>query len=372
MVNDLVLENPVFLGHWSEAFRPVQNQLLAQLSEIFRDHQPERTAERSLATNLLADYVSDQSELLADLLMDADDKQFSVIYPKFEEQGERVLSFVASEIRKELLPVTTDWTVRFHKWEKVGQNNLPPTGKRSSNRRFSMKMRMCHLNIHGATDPPPPPTPKVPKGLFRSRRHDGGDARRLSITSSRPPLMMEFVCGSTTKWLLNTGGRTLRPQRVLRVRREPGRHKIKVEFIQIEGRYALDVGLSIHEEAKEKLAKRQANAAVALLRMHKPAKVWPLLKHSPDPRVRSYLIHRLGPLRADAATILKRLDSESDITIRRALILSLGEYGEKELSLENRQALLPRLQDDLPDGDRSRPSCGLPNGYCGHGSRRRG
>ena len=78
------------------------------------------------------------------------------------------------------------------------------------------------------------------------------------------------------------------------------RHIIKVEFIQIEGRYALDVGLSIHEEAKEKLAKRQANAAVALLRMHKPAKVWPLLKHSPDPRLRSYLIHRLGPLGADA------------------------------------------------------------------------
>jgi formylglycine-generating enzyme required for sulfatase activity len=123
-----------------------------------------------------------------------------------------------------------------------------------------------------------------------------------------------------------------------------GRHIIKVDFIQIEGRYALDVGLSIHEEVKEKLAKRQANAAVALLRMHKPAKVWPLLKHSPDPRVRSYLIHRLGPLGADATAILTQLDRESDITIRRALILSLGEYSEKELSMENRQALLPRLQ----------------------------
>ena len=54
------------------------------------------------------------------------------------------------------------------------------------------------------------------------------------------------------------------------------------------------------EDAKEKLAKRQANAAVALLRMNQPAKVWPLLRHSPDPRVRSYLIHRLGPLGADA------------------------------------------------------------------------
>src|SRR5262249_50914363 len=105
-----------------------------------------------------------------------------------------------------------------------------------------------------------------------------------------------------------------------------------------------DVALSLHEEAKEKLAKRQANAAVALLRKHQPAKVWPLLKHRPDPRVRSYLIHRLGPLGTDAGAILRHLDSESDITIRRALILSLGEYGEKGLSLEDRKVLLPRLQ----------------------------
>ena len=65
--------------------------------------------------------------------------------------------------------------------------------------------------------------------------------------------------------------------------------------------------------------------------MNQPAKVWPLLKHSPDPRVRSYLIHRLSPLGADARAIVKRLDEEPDLTIRRALLLSLGEFGEKEL-----------------------------------------
>ena len=81
------------------------------------------------------------------------------------------------------------------------------------------------------------------------------------------------------------------------------------------------------------------------LRMNQPAKVWPLLKHSPDPRVRSYLIHRLGPLGADAGAIVKRLDEEPDVTIRRALLLSLGEFGEKELSPEDRKALLPKLQE---------------------------
>jgi formylglycine-generating enzyme required for sulfatase activity len=102
--------------------------------------------------------------------------------------------------------------------------------------------------------------------------------------------------------------------------------------------------LSAKDDAKEKLAKRQANAAVALLRMNQLAKVWPLLKHSSDPRARSYLIHRLFPLGADAGTILERLDKEPDVTIRRALLLSLGEYGEKDFPPETRKAVLPKLQ----------------------------
>src|SRR5271154_7013743 len=85
------------------------------------------------------------------------------------------------------------------------------------------------------------------------------------------------------------------------------------------------------DEDREKLAKRQANAAVALLRMNQPAKGWSLLQHSHDPRVRSYLIHRLSPLGVDAKVIINRLDQEPDITIRRALLLSLGEFSEKKL-----------------------------------------
>jgi formylglycine-generating enzyme required for sulfatase activity len=99
------------------------------------------------------------------------------------------------------------------------------------------------------------------------------------------------------------------------------------------------------EDAKEQLAKRRANAAVALLRMDRPAKVWPLLQHNPDPRVRSYLIHRLGPMGADARTVVKCLDEEPDITIRRALVLSLGEFGERELSPGQRALVVEKLRN---------------------------
>ena len=203
--NDLVRENPVFLGQWNEIFRPVKNRLLPRLCEIFRDHQPERTAERSLATNLLSDYAADQPNVLADLVMDADEKQFAIIYPKLKECGNEGLPLLQAEIEKP----------------------LPETS----------------------------------------------------------------------------------------------------------------------EEAKEALANRQANAAVALLKMNHAAEVWPLLKQSPDPRVRSWLIHKLGPLGADPRVIVNRLGEESDVTIRRALVLGLGEFGEQALAAGERDSLVEKLRE---------------------------
>src|SRR5262249_62060092 len=69
VVNNLVLENPVYLGQWSEAFRPVKKPLLVPLADIFRDRNPERESVRTLATNLLADNAADLPQILADLLM---------------------------------------------------------------------------------------------------------------------------------------------------------------------------------------------------------------------------------------------------------------------------------------------------------------
>ena len=130
------------------------------------------------------------------------------------------------------------------------------------------------------------------------------------------------------------------------------------------------------DPANEALAKQQANAAVALLRLGQADTVWPLLSRvgvpplggsagpakagtptggSPgpaaaktptsDPRVRSYLIHRLAPLGADSAMLIQRLDKEPDVSIRLALLLALGEFAETALSLDARQTLLPKLQE---------------------------
>jgi formylglycine-generating enzyme required for sulfatase activity len=106
------------------------------------------------------------------------------------------------------------------------------------------------------------------------------------------------------------------------------------------------------EDAKEKLAKRQAKAAVALLRMDQPEQVWSLLKHRADPRVRSYLIHLMGPSGVDFKMIRRQLKSQSDMAIRRALLLSLGEFSEEDMAEGERHALVNDLLEwyaDHPD-----------------------
>ena len=211
VVDEFVRQNPIFFGQWSEALRPVKAALLAPLATVYRDQRPERSGERKLATNLLADYAAGKTEVLADLLMDADDHQFDVIFPKLKDLGESGWPFLVAEIDK-----------------------------------------------------------KLPRDI------PSADANR------------------------------------------------------------------------EKLAKRQANAAVALFRMNQAAKVWPLLRRTTepdDPRVRSYLIHRLFPMGVDAGAIVRRLDEEVDITIRRGLVLSLGEFDEATFSPAARQAVIPKLQE---------------------------
>jgi formylglycine-generating enzyme required for sulfatase activity len=100
----------------------------------------------------------------------------------------------------------------------------------------------------------------------------------------------------------------------------------------------------VDDSNKETLARRQAQAAAALFAMGQPERVWPLLKHSADPRLRSYLIHALAPLKSDPASLIKRLDEEQDLSSRRALLLCLGEFGE-QLTPASRENLLGRAQD---------------------------
>jgi formylglycine-generating enzyme required for sulfatase activity len=82
----------------------------------------------------------------------------------------------------------------------------------------------------------------------------------------------------------------------------------------------------VSEADKEKLAIRQARAAVILFRLGSPEVVWQLLRWGPDPRVRSYVIHLLAQFGADPQVLVGQLKGEPDPSVRRAILLALGEF----------------------------------------------
>jgi eukaryotic-like serine/threonine-protein kinase len=314
VVNDLVRENAVFLGQWSEAFKFVKGRLVSPLSDTFRDHQPERAAERTLATNLLADYAADQPQVLADLLMDADEKQFAVLYPKCKEHGQRSLAELLAEIDRK--PVIVKDKVIFEKRGMIVEGDAKVTTQSGPlpAKRFEVRLQAGkpYLLTMDSKDFDSFLELQDKTGKELASDNDGGDGLNslLVYTPSSDDTCTVFAASFE-----GTGSFVL-----------------KVVELAVDG-------------GREKLAKRQANAAVALLKMNHPETVWPLLKHSPDPRARSYLIHRFAPLGVDAWSIVKRLEVEPDLTNRRALVLSLGEFGEKEWTTDERKALLTKLQD---------------------------
>jgi eukaryotic-like serine/threonine-protein kinase len=131
----------------------------------------------------------------------------------------------------------------------------------------------------------------------------------------------------------------------------------------------------VPSDTKDRLAERQARAAVALVRLGKAELVWPLLRHSADPRLRSFIVNWLNPLGADPHVVvaeLERLDSpprpaergegrrpgegssaptstmdsilfHPETSQRRALILALGTYGPDGLSPGEREPLAAKL-----------------------------
>ena len=122
----------------------------------------------------------------------------------------------------------------------------------------------------------------------------------------------------------------------------------------------------VSEEVKDLLAERQARAAIGLVRMGEAEEVWKLLRHSTDPRLRSFILNWLNPLGADSKLIaaeLDRIDPSSrptpasgeqridailfhpETSMRRALILSLGTFATEDLLSSEREPLIGSLVD---------------------------
>ena len=165
----LVSVNSIYLGDWLKYLTDVRGKLTAPLATIFRDKKLSES-ERMQVTNILAAYASDDPDRLADLLLDSDEKPFTVLFEKLKAHQERAVPLLKAELDRKQAPDAT-------------------------------------------------------------------------------------------------------------------------------------------ADTQDHLAQRQARAAVALVSLGQGEKVWDLLRHSPDPSVRSYIVNCLKPLGAEPKTLMTRLES---------------------------------------------------------------
>jgi formylglycine-generating enzyme required for sulfatase activity/tRNA A-37 threonylcarbamoyl transferase component Bud32 len=208
VLEQLLTANPLHLGTWARALRPVRGALLRPLTEVFRGRK--LAEHKQAAATLLADYADDRPELLAELALEADARQYALLLPPLHFRKEAVQPLLAAELAK----------------------TAPETAS---------------------------------------------------------------------------------------------------------------------DADKDRLAFRQANAAVTLLHLGQPEAVWRLLVHTPDPSRRTYLTHHLSAYGIHASILLDRLEEEQDVSARRALLLSLGESPPDQLPPRRRNELVARLVRDYQD-----------------------
>jgi formylglycine-generating enzyme required for sulfatase activity len=95
--------------------------------------------------------------------------------------------------------------------------------------------------------------------------------------------------------------------------------------------------------ARDARARRQAEAAIQLLKSGDPEPVFRLLRHASDPSVRSYIVRDIAATGAWPNLLIQRLDIEPDASARRAIILSLGGFTDDQIPESRRTPLADRL-----------------------------
>jgi Polyglycine hydrolase-like, structural repeat len=101
----LLSVDPLYLGAWVEALRPVRQWLNLPLAKVFRGEDKTLSQYRQVAASVLADYAADQPDELAELLLAADPKQYAVLFPVLQAHRERA----TQRMRAELARVPDDW-----------------------------------------------------------------------------------------------------------------------------------------------------------------------------------------------------------------------------------------------------------------------
>jgi formylglycine-generating enzyme required for sulfatase activity len=131
----------------------------------------------------------------------------------------------------------------------------------------------------------------------------------------------------------------LREQRPLAIDR------LQAERDRIEKETAAAINDGASEVDRDLLAQRQTRVVTMLVLLGRQTLLYPLLAHREDPRLRTYLIHEMAPSGIDPSVLINGLRRELEPSIRRALLLSLGEYEQTVLTKQHGQQLWTALEE---------------------------
>jgi formylglycine-generating enzyme required for sulfatase activity len=310
----LVLQNTFVLGQWAQALKEVRQALLPRLAS-FLDDDKRSGSERAAIAGLYRTFAEGQPEAFARLERVLTDPNADTVVEKIEEKA-----LVKAEDRPVLK--VSDQLTRDDPLDK--------------------KLTNSHAKVH---------TVKLA----------AGKTYFIDMVSKQLDsyLRLEDVGGEQLGEDDDSGG-DLNARIVFNAVKDGSYRVIATSF---EGGKTGPYTLSVYEgvtrlqerEVKnviESAARRRANVGAALVVMGRGDKVWPLLAHSPDPSLRSLLIDRFAAGGVEPKALLAQLEQDPDVSIQRALWLSLGEYGLDRLPLSERRKLVPRLvalYRDSPD-----------------------
>ena len=112
---------------------------------------------------------------------------------------------------------------------------------------------------------------------------------------------------------------------------------------RLQARLARQVPEDASIEDRLEHGRRQANIAVALLMMGHFDKTRSVFQRQPDSTLQTAVVHRVAAS-VPPEVLVTALQSETDASVRRALLLALGEYRDDTLSARTRVALISQIQ----------------------------
>ena len=102
LVDRLVSENPLFLKIWKESFAPIKSFLVPPLKRVLQEKGVSSDSRKIIAANILADYVSNSPEDLADLIMNSDEALFAIFLPVAKQNLRACIPYFELELDKDV------------------------------------------------------------------------------------------------------------------------------------------------------------------------------------------------------------------------------------------------------------------------------